>query len=257
MNIGIYDSGLGGLSVMQAIRQLLPHHNLNYLADTAYCPYGPRATSEVQARALACAGWLMARGAGIVVVACNTASSAALESLRAALPIPIVGMEPGLKPAIAATRTQQIGVLATDGTLAGGRFASLVERFAAGVTIQTVPCPDLVQQVERGDLYGSATRTILTRYLAPLLASKVDTLVLGCTHFHFLAPVISQLAGPEVTLIETASPVARRVAQLVAATGLPSGAGQILFATTADPAQVSPALANILGKHLPLTHADC
>lgn len=242
---------------MQAIRQLLPQHNLNYLADTAYCPYGPRPTSEVQARALACAGWLMARGAGIVVVACNTASSAALEALRAALPIPIVGMEPGIKPAIAATHTQQIGVLATNGTLAGGRFTSLVERFAAGVTIQTVPCPELVQQVEKGDLYGSVTRTILTHYLTPLLASRVDTLVLGCTHFHFLSPVISQLAGPEVTLIETATPVARRVAQLVAVTGLLSGDGQTLFATTADPAQVAPAFANILGKHLSITHADC
>ncbi|HEX5689478.1 MAG TPA: aspartate/glutamate racemase family protein, partial [Roseiflexaceae bacterium] len=152
--IGLFDSGLGGLSLLREVRQLLPRHDLLYLADTAYCPYGPRPVAEVRARSLAIGRWLRDRGARIVVVACNTASSAALELLRAELPIPIVGMEPGLKPAAAATRSGRVGVLATNNTLGGSRFAALVERYAGGVEVITQPCPGLVELVEAGTLQG-------------------------------------------------------------------------------------------------------
>lgn len=255
--IGVYDSGLGGLSVLRAIRALLPCHDLCYLADTAYCPYGPRPPAEVRARALACAGWLVAQGAGLVVVACNTASSAALELLRTALPIPIVGMEPGIKPAIAATRTRRVGVLATDGTLTGERFAGLVERFAGDVRVQTMPCPGLVEQVEAGDLQGPRTRALLTRYLAPLQAGGVDTIVLGCTHFPFLTPLIAELAGPGVMIIDTGPAVARQVARVAAERGPGPGQGGLRCATTGDPAQVAAPLARVWGAPLPLEHAEC
>src|SRR5688572_24868795 len=128
--IGIFDSGLGGLSVLHAVRELLPEHDLLYLADSAYCPYGPRPLAEVRGRSLACGRWLVGQGAGVVVVACNTATSAAAELLRAELPVPVVGMEPGIKPAMAATRSGKVAALATSGTLRGERFASLVGRFA-------------------------------------------------------------------------------------------------------------------------------
>lgn len=256
-SIGVYDSGLGGLSVLRAVRHLLPQHDLRYLADTAYCPYGPRPVEEVRARACACTNWLITRGAAIVVVACNTASSAALELLRAEFPVPIVGMEPGIKPAIQATRTGRIGVLATDGTLAGSRFATLVERFATGVEVQTVPCPGLVAQVEAGDLNGPVTRALLTRYLTPLRTRGVDTLVLGCTHFPFLAPVIAELAGPEVTIIDTGPPVARQVARVAAAEGVTAGSGLLTCATTGEPAQVAPVMRQLLGADAPLEHAEC
>ncbi len=256
MAIGLYDSGLGGISVMHAVRALLPTHNLIYLADTAYCPYGPRPPAEVRARALACAGWLLHQGAQVVVVACNTATSAALELLRAEIPQPIIGMEPGIKPAIATTRNGQIGVLATDGTLAGSRFATLIERFASNVVVQTVPCPGLVAQVEAGDLNSPQTRALLMEYLAPLQASGIDTLVLGCTHFPFLTPLIAELVGPTVTIIDTGPAVARQVARIAADIQLAPGTGNVCFATTGDPDRVAPALARLWGAVVELKHAN-
>ncbi|MEI8167814.1 MAG: aspartate/glutamate racemase family protein, partial [Chloroflexales bacterium] len=150
MSIGLFDSGLGGLSVARAVRAALPTHDLIYLADTAYCPYGPLPVAQVRTRALACARWLVGRGARVVVVACNTATSAAVELLRTSLAVPVVGMEPGLKPAVAATRTGRVAVLATSGTLTGERFARLVERFGARVEVRTVACPAMVRLVEAG-----------------------------------------------------------------------------------------------------------
>jgi glutamate racemase len=165
----MFDSGLGGLSILREVRQRLPRHDLLYLADSAYCPYGPRHADEVRARALAIGRWLVEQGAALLVVACNTASSAALDVLRAELPIAVVGMEPGLKPAAAATRSGRIGVLATSNTLAGARFAALVERYAEGVEVITQPCPGLVELVEAGELDGRAARALVERYVAPLL----------------------------------------------------------------------------------------
>lgn len=255
--IGLYDSGVGGLSVMRAVRACLPTHDLLYLADTAFCPYGPRPITEVRERALACARWLVAQGARVLVVACNTATSAALELLRAELAIPVVGMEPGIKPAIAATRTRQVGVLATDGTLAGGRFATLVERFAGGVELRTMPCPGLVAQVEAGDLRGPETRRLISLYLEPLLARNVDTLVLGCTHFPFLAPLIAELAGPQVTIIDTGPAVARQVLRVAEAADLSPGTGAACAATTGAPTLVAPIMEQLWGAPLAVVHAAC
>jgi glutamate racemase len=255
--IGIYDSGLGGLSIVRAVRMMMPRHDIAYLADSAYFPYGPRPTEEVRDRARACAAWLIEQGAGLVVVACNTASSAALETLRGEFISPIVGMEPGVKPASLSTHTRRVGVLATNGTLAGGRFARLVRRFAEGVNVQAVACPDLVEQVEAGELDTTRTRAIIARYLCPLREEGVDTIVLGCTHFHFVSSLITELAGPGVTVIDTAPAVARRVLQVAEEASLAAGTGSLRVFTTGTPAEVSPTIARIWSGVLPLEQADC
>ncbi|HEX9373407.1 MAG TPA: glutamate racemase [Roseiflexaceae bacterium] len=245
-NIALFDSGLGGLSVLREVRGVLPRHDLLYLADTAYCPYGPRPLDEVRARALAVGSWLIGQGTGLLVVACNTASSAALELLRAELPIVVVGMEPGLKPAAAVTRSGRVAVLATSNTLSGARFAALAERYADGVEVITQPCPGLVERVEAGDLSSPATRALVERYVAPLLARGADTLVLGCTHYPFLRPLIAEIAGPDVAIVDTGPAVARQVARVAAQLDLPSGSGSAYFWTTGDPEAVAPAASRLL-----------
>lgn len=212
MTIALYDSGMGGLSVLREVRALLPRHDLLYLADAAFCPYGARPAEAVRERALACGRWLARHGAHMLVVACNTATAVAIEALRGELAAPVVGMEPGVKPAIAATRSGVVGVLATGGTLASERFSALVQRFAGGVEVRTVPCPGLVECVEEGDVSGPRPRALLRRYLGALHAA--DTIVLGCTHYPFLRALIAELAGPDVRLIDTGPAVARRVAAL-------------------------------------------
>lgn len=254
--IGLFDSGLGGLSVVRAVRAVLPHHDLCYLADTAFCPYGPLPADTVRARALACAGWLVEQGAGLVVVACNTATSAALEHLRATLPVPVVGMEPGIKPAVAATRSGRVAVLATSGTLGGARFARLAERFATGVELQTVACPAMVELVEAGELAGPRAEAVVAAYVAPLIAEGVDTLVLGCTHFPPLRPLIAAVA-PAATIIDTGPAVAAQTARVARATGVGPGAARLRCATTGDPETVAPALARVWSAALPLERAAC
>jgi glutamate racemase len=249
-SIALFDSGIGGLSVMREVRRLLPRHDLLYFADTAYCPYGPRPLTEIRARSLAIGRWLMERGAGLLLVACNTASSATLELLRAELPLPVVGMEPGLKPAVAASRNGRIGVLATSNTLAGVRFAALVERHAGGVEMLTQPCPGLVEQVEAGDLDGPATRALVERYLQPLLERGADTIVLGCTHYPFLRPLLVEIAGPGVTLVDTGPAVAAQVARVAARHALPSGSGVVRCWTSGDPATVAPVISRLLRENV-------
>jgi glutamate racemase len=246
--VALFDSGLGGLSILREVRQQLPRHDLLYLADTAYCPYGPRPADEVRARALAIGRWLVEQGAALLVVACNTASSAALEVLRAELPIAVVGMEPGLKPAAAATRSGRVGVLATSNTLAGARFAALVERYADGIDVITQPCPWLVELVEAGELDGPTARTLVERYVAPLLERGVDTLVLGCTHYSFLRSTIAVVAGPHVVIVDTGPAVAEQVARVAERRGLSAGLGCARFWTTGDSAQVTAVARRVLGE---------
>jgi glutamate racemase len=254
--IGLFDSGLGGLSVARELRALLPAHDLLYLADSAHCPYGPLPAERVRERAAACAGWLLAQGAGVIVVACNTATSAAVETLRAALPVPVVGMEPGIKPAVAATRTGRVAVLATSGTLGGERFAGLVARYAGGVEVQTVACPRLVQLVEAGRLDDEGARQAVQDYVEPLVAAGVDTLVLSCTHFPPLRPLIAA-AAPGATVIDTGPAVAAQAARVAAATGIGPGTGRLRCATTGAPEAVAPALARVWGEALPVERAPC
>jgi glutamate racemase len=218
--IGVFDSGVGGLSVLREVRELLPGEDLLYVADQAHCPYGSKSREQIAERARAITQFLVKQGAKLIVVACNTATTAAVDELRATFRQPIVGMEPAVKPAAAATRNGMVGVLATGATLSGDRFARLVERFGEGLQVLTQPCPGLVEQVEAGDLTSHHTRDLVNHYVEHLLAAGADTLVLGCTHYPFLRELIAAAAGPEVTLIDTGPAVARQVARVLDANGL-------------------------------------
>lgn len=215
--VGVFDSGVGGLSVLAEIRQLLPAETLHYIADCGHIPYGEKTPAFIRERCQLIAARLHAQGAKALVVACNTATVAAVADLRERYPRwPIVGMEPAVKPAAAATRNGRVGVLATTGTLQSAKFAALLDRFALGVQVVTQPCPGLVEQVERGDLHGPETRHLLQGFLEPLLTAECDTLILGCTHYPFLRPLLAELVPPEIILVDTGAAVARRLQSLLA-----------------------------------------
>ena len=209
--IGVFDSGVGGLSVLHHIRQHLPEARLIYVADSAHVPYGNKSAHYIEQRAHAITHFLLSQGAQAIVIACNTATAAAAASLRQQFALPIIGMEPALKPAVAATKSGVVGVLATTGTLESARFAALLERYGGEVDIITQGCPGLVEQVELGDLSSGKTRELIERYTVPLLARGADTIILGCTHYPFLTPLISEVIGRDVTLIETGGAVAKQL----------------------------------------------
>ncbi len=212
--------------MLRHVRAMLPAEDLLYVADSAHAPYGVKSAQFIESRALAIAGFLVARDARALVVACNTATAAAVLALRERYDLPIVGMEPAVKPAVEATRSGVIGVLATSGTLESGKFAELVQRFGSRARVIVQPCPGLVEQVEQGDLAGPVTRRLLEGFVAPLLDAGADTLVLGCTHFPFLEPLLRELAGPEVEIIESGAAVARQLVRRLGGTDfIPAGAG--------------------------------
>ena len=259
IRIGVFDSGVGGVSVLSEVHKLLPSVDLVYVADSKYVPYGIRPPEFVRARSLAIADFLIEQHhASAIVVACNTATTHAVEHLRVRWRgIPIVGMEPGVKPATAATKTRVVGVLATGSTLDSPRFAALIERSADGVRVLTQPCPGLVDQVERGDLAGPATVDLLARYTAPLLDRGADTIVLGCTHYPFLRATLQQIVGASVTLIDTSAAVARqteRVLRTLPQLALPQepghggdATGSVTFMTSGDRDQVREVLTRLWG----------
>jgi len=224
--IGLFDSGVGGLSVVREVRAALPNVPLLYLGDSAHVPYGPRPLGEVQGFARGITRFLRARGARVIVAACNTASAAALQSLREASEFsgtPFVGMEPAVKPAAETTRSGVVGVLATPATFQGALYASVVERFAAGVTVLQQTCPGLVQQIEAGSLDTPETEAMLRGWVAPMLAQQVDTLVLGCTHYPFIIPLLEKICGPGVRVIDPAPAVARQAARVYGAGNTTTG----------------------------------
>jgi len=223
--VGVFDSGVGGLSVLRHLRALLPAEDFHYVADSGYAPYGPRPAADIVARSVAIGDFLVGQGVKALVVACNTATAAAVAELRARLPIPVVAMEPGVKPAVAATRRGVVGVLATAGTLESARFYSLVNRYAGAVRMLTQPCHGLVERVEAGLLDDAETRALLRRYLDPLLAQGADVIVLGCTHYPFLSPLIAELAGPGVSIIDTGPAVARELGRRLQEERLARAAG--------------------------------
>lgn len=218
--IGIFDSGVGGLSVLRHIREELPHENLLYVADSAHAPYGGKSPQEIQARSLALTEFLVGQGAKAIVVACNTATAAAIGLLRERFSLPVIGMEPAVKPAVTATRSGVVGVLATTGTLKSAQFAALLESYGKNVRVVTQGCPGLVECVERGELDAPETRELLRHYIEPLLAEGADTLVLGCTHYPFLKPLIEELTAGRVVLIDTGAAVARQVRRRIEEAGL-------------------------------------
>lgn len=247
--IGVFDSGVGGLSVLRELRKLLPAERLLYYADSAHCPYGNKSGAEIRARACAITDELLARGAKLIVVACNTATIAAVEHLRATYPISFVGIEPAIKPAVAQTRSGYVGVLATGAALAGEKFLRLSAQHGQNVQVITQPCPGLVEFVERGELDSPALRSLLWRYIEPLLKLRVDTLVLGCTHYPFLRPVIRELVGRHVAILDTGEAVARQTQRVLERENLlaPADAGGgFEWFSSADAAQVAPVVARLL-----------
>ena len=249
--IGIFDSGVGGLSVLSAVREVLPSESLIYLADQAHVPYGPRSMEQVRAFSEGITRYLLAQDAKLIVVACNTASAAALLHLRQVFPqVLFVGMEPAVKPAAEHTQSGVVGVLATPATFQGELFASVVERFANGVTVLQDTCPGLVMEIDAGHLDTPKVRTILERALKPMLAQGIDTVVLGCTHFPFVIPTIESIVGPGVRVIDPAPAVARQVERLLETNGLRSpdeNSNVVRYLTTGDPEKLAGLLPGLIG----------
>jgi glutamate racemase len=219
--VGVFDSGVGGLSVLGEIERLLPRESLLYVADTGHIPYGEKSPEFIRERCAKVAQFFRGEGAKALVLACNTATVAAVADLRERYPNwPIVGMEPAVKPAAAATRSGIVGVLATTGTLRSAKFVALLDRFANEVQVITQPCPGLVELIETGDLRSPALRLLLQGYVQPLLDAGCDTLILGCTHYPFLKPLLTEMVPADVVLVDTGAAVARQLQRLLSAGNL-------------------------------------
>ncbi len=250
--IGIFDSGVGGLSVLRAIRAQILEESIIYFGDQGHIPYGPRPMEQIRGFSEAITNFLLEQGAKIIVVACNTASAAALKYLREKFPgTPFVGMEPAVKPAAEHTQTGKVGVLATPATFQGELYASVVERFANGVELFQNTCSGLVQEIEQGNLNGDETRRILEEALQPMLEKNIDTVVLGCTHYPFVIPLIQEIVGEKVRVIDPAPAVARQARRVLEAKGLKSESdrpgGMRLF-TSGDVEELNSLLPMLLGE---------
>lgn len=217
LRIGLFDSGLGGLSVLRALRAHLPRARLLYIADSGNAPYGERDDAFIGQRALHITDFLLTQGAQAIVVACNTATAAAVHTLRQHLPeLPIIGVEPGVKPAVALSANKRVGVLATPSTLASAKFKRLIELHGQGAHIVPQPCPGLAKEIESGVLDTPRLRELVATFAEPLRQAEVDTVVLGCTHYPFVAPLFQQALGPRVRILDTADAVARHTVRVCA-----------------------------------------
>ena len=253
--VGVFDSGVGGLSVLREIRARLPHESLLYIADSGHVPYGEKSPEFIRQRCRTLAAFLLQQGAKALVVACNTATVAGVAELRSLYPqLPIIGMEPAVKPAAAATGSGVVGVLATTGTLKSARFAALLDQFASQVQVVTQPCPGLVECVEQGDLHGPHTRALLAGFVRPLLTAGCDTIILGCTHYPFLRPLLASLVPPHVQLIDTGEAVARHLQRLLQAADLLAGEqpASCQLWSSGDPQQMQQVLPVLWGSSAPV-----
>ncbi len=252
--VGLLDSGVGGLSILREVRAQLPAEPIVYLADQAHVPYGPRSIEQVRAFTLEAARFLIGQGVKLVVVACNTASAAALYALRERFPeMSFVGMEPAVKPAARDTRTGVIGVIATEATFQGELYASVVGRFAQGVRVETRACPEFVRLAEAGDTASEAAHAAVRRCLGPLVEAGIDQLVLGCTHFPFLSATIQAEIGLGVTIVDPSPAIARQAARVLASQGAlhpAGGSGPVIYTTTGDPVAFRRTLGALLGAAL-------
>jgi glutamate racemase len=237
--VGVFDSGMGGLTVLHECLVTMPHEDFVYLGDAARLPYGPRPLAEVKIFAREIAGYLEAQDVKLIVVACNTATSAALPELQSELTVPVVGViTPEAHAAVQTTRNRKIGLLATEATVAAGRYASLLRTLDAGVDVHQVACPTLVPLIESDDPYGQATVAAVRDYAKPLKDAGVDTVILGCTHYPLIRPIFQREFGRDVTLVFSAEETAREVAETLARKGIENDAeraGAYRFLTTGDP----------------------
>ncbi|KVC83966.1 glutamate racemase [Burkholderia ubonensis] len=254
--VGVFDSGLGGLSVLRAVRAQLPDESFVYVADSRNAPYGPRDEAFITERTLAIGEWLAREGAKALVVACNTATAQSIAAIRERLAIPLVGVEPGIKPAAALSASGIAGVLATQSTLASARFQALLDRYGAGRRFICQPGHGLVEAVERGDTNSPALRALLDGYLQPMLDAGADTLVLGCTHYPFFTETIRGLVGNRLTIVDTSDAIARQLARVLDERGLRAPAGTRAapprFCSTSDGRQLRALASTLLGLDAPV-----
>jgi glutamate racemase len=257
--VGVFDSGVGGLSVLSRIRKHLPGEHLLYVADSAHMPYGCKTSGDVKQRCLLVSEFLLNQGIKALVVACNTATSVAVQTLRAELDIPVIGMEPPVKPAVHGSKAGMVGVLATSGTLNSEKFNRLKSRFALQADLIIQPCPGLVELIEKGDLQSDQIRSLLTSYLQPLLDKGVDTLVLGCTHYPFVLPLIRQIAGDGVSIVDTGDAIARELKRQLHTHSLLNEKqqhGSVQFWSTGDTAAVQPVMSRLWDEKICLNCID-
>jgi glutamate racemase len=251
-SIGVFDSGVGGLSILREIKQRLPHESLVYFADQSHVPYGSRSLDDVQALSEGITRFLLEQECKLVIVACNTASAAALRILRSSFPdTPFVGMEPAVKPAAERSETRKVAVLATPATFQGALFASVVDRFADGVEVAEIIAPGLVELIESGQTASEEVDSVLLASLEPARSQGIDTLVLACTHYSFVIPAIRQILGPNVSVIDPAPAVARQTERLWKNPGTdvisPEGTG-IRYITSGDPSAFRSSMLKLVGN---------
>jgi glutamate racemase len=220
--IGVFDSGIGGLSVLKEIHQLLPHENLIYVGDSAHAPYGDRSAKHVRERSQSIADFLLDQGVKAIVIACNTATAEAATQLRETMDVPVIGLEPAIKPAVKLSKNGVIGVLATQRTIDSERLLGLTERFAHDKKVLAQACPGLVEQVEACKLNHPETEKLLNHYILPLLEQGSDALILGCTHYPFLLPAIRKITGNDIKILETGKPVAEQLKRILSQNNLES-----------------------------------
>jgi len=251
--IGVFDSGVGGLSVLREIHQLLPQEDLIYVADSAHVPYGDKSKEFILERSTAIFEFFLSQNVKSIVVACNTATAAAVKELRVIYHLPMVAMEPAVKPATEKTQTGTVGVLATSRTINSNNFQILFARFADQVKIIPQACPGLVDHVEQGDLNSAKIRALVAQYVEPLLAQNADVLVLGCTHYPFLKPVIQEIAGSNVQVIDSGAAIARRLHHLLNHHGLSSDSqrtGSVQFYSSADNGNADRVISGLWGSRV-------
>jgi glutamate racemase len=257
--VGVFDSGVGGLTVLRELRLRLPREDYLYVADQGHVPYGSRELEEVRRFGFGITEFLLERGAKAVVVACNTISAAALQPLRAAHPkVPFVGMEPAVKPAAEQSRSGVIGVIATEDTFRGEPFANVMSRYGRGVRVIALTLPGLVERIEEGEVEGPKLESMLRQRLQPLVDAGIDELVLGCTHYPFVLRALQNAAGPNVRIIDPSPAVARQTEQILAERRLRAagGAGRVTAYTSGDPEALRRFIRHTLGEEFPVRGAE-
>lgn len=253
--IGVFDSGIGGLPIAKKLRELMPNEDLIYVADTGFAPYGEKSEAEILARSIAVVEFLLAQNVKAIVVACNTATMVSIKTLRERYGIPFIGVEPGVKPAAIHTKSGVIGVLATEKTLSSQAFDALAKRVAGNVQMEIQPSPKLVHLVENLQLDFARASATVNEYVQPLIAKGADTIILGCTHFTHLAPVIQQVAGQEVIVISTEMAVAKEAKRRIEMESLVTKSGALgtqRFFSSADLGMVQQQIEYLWGSKVSL-----
>lgn len=253
--IGVFDSGVGGLSVLLSIREELPNEDLLYIADSKHAPYGNKTRKYIEERSITLTRFLISQDAKAIVVACNTATSAAISTLRSMFSLPFIAIEPAIKPGVQISESGVIGVLATEETLRSEKFCTLRQLFDDKAEIMCQPCPGLVEQVEKLDISGEKTQDLINRFISPLLERGIDTIVLGCTHYPFLLPLIKDIAGPNVTIIDTGAAVSKELARRLNAEHIVNNrnnTGSEFFWTSGEIVEYRSVISSLWGKDINL-----